>query len=192
MTRTLERTMSYAPRPLLLLLAVLHAPVARADDQGLVCSDLAPTPPTDAKKVKNKLIYQEVEGGIFPGGLFPMEYALDHEVTPQGRYYDERGRVLSVSAVIAILQNHPASQDAIAAWRGGTEAQSQARAQAVVGVVGVAVGDPGTAARAAGQTGAALENLDRLDGGPDAAFAEAVCAFNASQAARRARLRGAR
>lgn len=174
------------------LLVALHAPVALADGPGLLCSDLNPAAPTETRKVKNKIIYQEVVDGIFPGALFPLAYAIDHEVTPTWLYYDDHGRVMSAKAAIAILQNHPASQDAIAAWRGDTQAQSQARMEVVGGVVGVAVGDPGTAASSADRTGAALENLDRLEGGPETAFAEAVCAFNASQAARRARLGGAR
>lgn len=176
--------------PSMLLLCTLpSAGLAQTSPTGLLCSDLSPTPPLDVHKVKNKVIYDEVVAEIFPGALFPMTYAEDHEVTPSGLYYDDRGRVMSARAVIAILQNHHASQDAIAAWRGDTEAQSQARMEATFGVAGAVAGDP---VRGAANTSSALEDLSRLEGGPEAAFAEAVCAFNSAQAARRARERAPR
>lgn len=164
-------------------------PTAQAGSRGMLCSDLTIPPPTELHKVKNKVIYQEVVDGVFPGALFPLSYAETHEVASDDLYYDDQGRVLSGRAAVAILQNHPASQDAIGAWRGDREAESQARMSVAVGVVGAATSSPATAASSVGRASSALDDLDSLDGGAETAFYEAVCAFNAAMANRRARSR---
>ena len=167
-----------------LLIGLGLTPSAMAAPSGLLCSDLRLRPPADTHKVKNKVIFEEIVNGRFPGALFPLDYLSNQEITPDTPYYDDQGRVLSARAAVAVLENHPASQDLILAWRANTEAVSQSRLEVAGGVSGVLVGD---AASGVGQVQSGSENLERLDGGAESAFAQAVCAFNAAQATRRAR-----
>lgn len=170
-----------------------RADVGERPAPGMLCSDHAPQPPADHHKVKDKVIFEEITQGVFPGALFPLDYAVDGEVTSSGLYFDDAGRVMSARAAIAILENHASSQDLILAWRSNTEAESQARSSTAAGVMGVAMaGDAATAESSVAKISSAQQNLDRLEGGAESAFASAVCAYNAGQAARRARSGGAR
>ncbi len=178
--RSLRATL--VPLAVFALLAPAHA-----GPRGMLCSDLTIPPPAEGHKVKNKVIYQEIVEGVFPAALFPLSYADHHEVSPDDLYYDDRGRVMSGKAAVAILENHPASQDQILAWRSNTEAESQARLELAGGVAGAAVGGTASAAAYADQAGSAWQNLERLDGGAESAFGQAVCVYNAAMAERRAR-----
>lgn len=175
------------------LLALTRPAAGQQPAPGTLCSDHAPQPPADHHKVKDKVIFGEITQGVFPGALFPLDYAVDGEVTASGLYFDDAGRVMSARAAIAILENHASSQDLILAWRSNTEAESQARSSTAAGVMGVAMaGDAATAESSVAKISSAQQNLDRLEGGAESAFASAVCAYNAGQAARRARSGGAR
>lgn len=108
-------------------------------------------------------------------------------MSPDDLYYDDRGRVMSGKAAVAILENYPAIQDQILAWRSNTEAESQSRLALAGGVADAALGDITTVESSIARIDSAAENLDRLAGGAESAFGQAMCAFNAGQAARRAR-----
>ena len=59
------------------LLAQPHTAAGQQPAPGTLCSDHAPQPPADHHKVKDKVIFEEITQGVFPGAMFPFDYAVN-------------------------------------------------------------------------------------------------------------------